>query len=189
MAADANSFNINDISRRMEGALAALKDEFSGLRTGRASSGLLEPIQVDAYGSMTPLVQVASVSVSDSRMLVVQVWDRGLASAVDKAIRTAGIGLNPVMEGQTLRVPIPPLNEERRREFAKLAAKYAEHARVAIRNVRRDGMDILKKLEKSGDLSQDQQKILSEKVQTQTDAFIKKVDDSLKSKEDEIMQV
>lgn len=187
MAAEA--FNLNDISRRMEGALGSLREEFSGLRTGRASSGLLEPIQVDAYGSMTPLNQVASVSVSDSRMIVVQVWDRGLASAVDKAIRNAGIGLNPVMEGQTLRVPIPPLNEERRKELAKLAAKYAEQARVAIRNVRRDGMDLLKKLEKSGDLSQDQQKSLADKVQGHTDSFIKKVDESLKTKEDEIMQV
>lgn len=189
MSADESVFKISDITRRMDGALHSLKEEFAGLRTGRASSGLLEPIQVDAYGSMTPLNQVASVSVSDSRMIVVQVWDRALSIAVDKAIRNAGIGLNPIVEGATLRVPIPPLNEERRRDLVKLASKYAEQARVAIRNVRRDGMETLKKLEKSSDLSQDQQKSLGEKVQAQTDQFIKRVDESLRAKEEEIMQV
>jgi len=182
-------FNIKDIEKRMDGAVAALKTEFSGLRTGRASSHLLDPVHVDAYGSNTPLNQVAAVSAPEARMLTVQVWDRALVGAVDKAIRAAGLGLNPIMDGQNLRIPIPPLNEERRKELAKLAGKYAEAARVAIRNVRRDAMEHLKKLEKDGDIGQDVQKKQSDLVQQATDAHIKKVDETLKGKEEEIMQV
>jgi ribosome recycling factor len=173
----------------MDGAIAALKQEFAGLRTGRASAHLLDPVQVEAYGAPCPLNQVASVSAPEPRMLVVQVFDRSVVNAVDKAIRSAGLGLNPVMDGQMLRIPIPPLNEERRRELAKLAGKYAEAARVAIRNVRRDGMEHLKKLEKDGHISQDEQKKFSDQVQTATDQHIKQVDEALKGKEEEIMQV
>lgn len=187
MAAD--KFDFNDITRRMDGALAALKQEFSGLRTGRATTSLVEPITVEAYGATMPLVQVGSVSVPEPRMITVNVWDRSMVSAVDKAIRASGLGLNPIMEGQTLRIPIPPLTEERRRDLAKTAGKYAEQARIAIRNVRRDGMEALKKSEKDGHISQDEHKKLSEKVQEATDAHIKKVDESLKAKEEEIMQV
>jgi ribosome recycling factor len=189
MASKAEDFNIKDIERRMEGALASLRAEFSGLRTGRASPQLLEPIMVDAYGSTVPITQVGAISVPEARMLAVNVWDRSMVTAVEKAIRNAGIGLNPITDGQTLRVPIPPLNEERRRELAKLAARYAEQARVAVRNVRRDGMELLKKLEKDGVISQDQQKKSSDQVQSATDAFVKKVDEALKAKEEEIMQV
>lgn len=183
------SFNLEDVKKRMDGALAALKHEFSGLRTGRATSTLLDPVMVEAYGAMTPLNQVASVTAPEPRMLAVQVYDRQTVGAVDKAIRAAGLGLNPVVEGQLLRIPIPPLNEERRRELAKLAGKYAETARVAIRNVRRDALDQLKKLEKEGAITQDQQKKNSDQVQQATDQFVKKVDDALKTKEEEIMQV
>ncbi len=187
--AAAAEFDINDIKRRMDGALAALKAEFAGLRTGRATASLLEPIHVDAYGASTPLNQVGSISAPEPRMLVVQVWDRGLSAAVDKAIRAAGLGLNPVSEGQTIRVPIPPLNQERRMELARTAGKYAEAARVAIRNVRRDGMDVLKKQEKDGVIGKDQHKTIADQVQAVTDEHIKKVDESLKAKEEEIMQV
>ena len=182
-------FNLDDIKKRMEGALAALKTEYTGLRTGRANIHLLDPIHVDAYGASTPLNQVGAVSAPEPRMLAVQVWDKGVVTAVEKAIRNAGLGVNPIVDGQTIRVPIPPLNEERRRELAKLAGKYAEAARVAIRNVRRDGMEHLKKLEKDGDISQDQQKKFSEQVQQATDQFVKTVDQTLAAKEEEIMQV
>jgi ribosome recycling factor len=182
-------FNLADIKKRMDGALVALKQEFAGLRTGRASSGLIEPIQVDAYGSSTPITQVATITAPEPRMLSVQVWDRAMVTAVDKAIRAAGLGLNPIVEGQMLRIPIPPLNEERRKELAKLAAKYAEAARVAIRNVRRDGMEQLKKLEKERAISEDQHKKHTDEVQKATDQHIKSVDDALKTKEEEIMQV
>jgi ribosome recycling factor len=182
-------FVLDDINKRMDGALAALKHEFAGLRTGRASATLLDPVHVDAYGASTPMNQVATVSAPEPRMLSVQVWDRSMVGAVDKAIRAAGLGLNPIIEGQMLRIPIPPLNEERRKELAKLAGKYAEAAKVAIRNVRRDGMEHLKKLEKDGDISEDQHKKNADQVQKATDAHIKKVDDLLKQKEEEIMQV
>jgi ribosome recycling factor len=182
-------FNLDDLKKRMDGALGVLKDEFSGLRTGRANIHLLDPIMVDAYGASTPLSQVGAVSAPEPRMLAVQVWDRGTVTAVEKAIRNAGLGVNPIVDGQTIRVPIPALNEERRRELTKLAAKYAESARVAVRNVRRDGMEHLKKLEKDGDISQDQQKKFADQVQQATDAVIKLVDDTLKTKEQEIMQV
>lgn len=183
------SYSKQDIERRMEGALASLATEFSGLRTGRASVNLLDSVQVPAYGAVTPLSQVASVTVSDTRMLSVNVWDKTVVGAVDRAIRDSGLGLNPVMDGQNLRIPIPPLNEERRVELTKIAGKYAEAARVAVRNVRRDGMDALKKAEKDGEISEDRQRSLAEEVQKITDAFVKRVDEALKSKEAEIMQV
>lgn len=183
------SYNKQDVERRMEGALGALASEFAGLRTGRASVNLLDAIQVPAYGGMTPLSQVASVTVTDTRMLSVNVWDKTVVGAADRAIRDSGLGLNPVMDGQTLRIPIPPLNEERRVELTKIAGKYAEAARVAVRNVRRDAMDALKKAEKDGEISEDRHRGLTEEVQKLTDAFVKRVDEALKSKEAEIMQV
>ncbi len=186
---EAIDFDLKDLRRRMDGALSALKHDFGGLRTGRASISLLEPVTVEAYGSAMPITQVATVNVPEPRMLSVQVWDKAMVAATDKAIRNAGLGLNPVMDGQTLRIPIPPLNEERRAELAKLAAQYAEKSRVAVRNVRRDGMDQLKKLEKAGSISEDELKERSDQVQKLTDEFVGKVDEQLKSKEEEIMQV
>ena len=180
---------IKDLRRRMEGALEVLRKELAGLRTGRASTNLLEPVTVEAYGNAMPLNQVASLSVPEPRMIVVQVWDRGLAKAVDKAIREAGLGLNPQTEGQTLRVPIPDLTEERRRELTRVAAKYAEQARVSVRNVRRDGLDPLKKKEKDGEITQDQHRKLQHDIQGLTDDYIKKVDELLAQKDKEILQV
>lgn len=184
-----SDFDINDIKRRMHGAVDALKKEFSGLRTGRASASLLDPIKVEAYGSPTPINQVGTVTVPEPRMLSVQVWDASLAPAVDKAIRNSSLGLNPVVEGPLIRIPIPPLNEERRAELAKTAGSYAEQARVAVRNVRRDGMDTLKRLEKDGEISEDEQKKQSDQVQKATDATIDEIDSLLKTKQDEITQV
>ncbi len=178
-----------DLERRMEGAADVLQREFSGLRTGRASTGLLEHVQVEAYGSRVPLNQVGNVSVPDSRMLTVQVWDKGLVKAVEKGIVEAGLGLNPSAEGQVIRVPIPALTEERRTELSKVAGKYAEEARVAARNVRRHGMDELKRLEKDGEMSQDEQKKVSQKIQGLTNQYIEKIDEVLAHKEKEIMQV
>jgi ribosome recycling factor len=182
-------FDIKALEKRMDGALAALKTEFMGLRTGRASVHILDTVQVSAYGSMTPLNQVASVSAPEARMISVSVWDKTMVGAVDRAIREAPLGLNPVMDGQTLRIPIPPLSEERRKELAKLAGKFAESARVAVRNIRRDGMDLLKKLEKGGEINEDVLKTKSNDVQKLTDKMVAAVDDALKSKEEEIMQV
>ncbi len=182
-------FKLDDYSKRMEGSLNSLKQEFNGLRTGRASPNLLDPIMVDAYGTSSPLNQVAGVSVPEPRLITVQIWDKAVVGAVDKAIRSSGLGLNPVVDGQTLRIPIPPLTGERRAELAKLAGKYAEHARVAVRNVRRDAMDYLKKLEKDGDISEDEQKKLADQVQKTTDEHVKKIDDTLRHKEEEITQV
>jgi ribosome recycling factor len=182
-------FKIDDYKKRMDGALTALSHEFGGLRTGRASATLLDPVQVEAYGATTPLNQVANVTAPEARMLVVTVWDKSVTAAVDKAIRAAGLGLNPIMDGQTLRVPIPPLTGERRAELAKLAGKYAEQARVAVRNVRRDAMEHLKKLEKDHVISQDEHKKLSDEVQKVTDAHVKQIDDNVRHKEDEITQV
>ena len=173
----------------MDGALEALRREFAGLRTGRASASLLEPITVDAYGASMPITQLGTISVPEPRMITVQVWDRSTVKAVEKAVRDSGLGLNPQSDGQLIRVPIPELNEERRRELSKIASKYAEQARVAVRNVRRDGMDLLKKLEKDGELSQDDHKIWADEVQEMTDAHIKLVDDAFATKEKEIMQV
>ena len=183
------AFKLEDFSKRMDGALSALAHEFGGLRTGRASAALLDPVQVDAYGSVSPLNQVATVTVPEARMLSVQVWDKAVVSAVDKAIRSANLGLNPIIDGQVLRVPIPPLTGERRTELAKVAAKYAETARVAVRNVRRDAMDHLKKLEKDHAISQDEHKKFGEQVQKVTDEHVKKIDDALRHKEEEITQV
>jgi ribosome recycling factor len=180
---------LKDLQRRMDGALEVLRKEFGGLRTGRASTSLLEPVQVNAYGSMVPLNQVASVNVPEPRMISVQVWDRGVVKAVDKAIREAGLGLNPRTEGQVIRVPIPELNEERRRELTRVAAKYAEQARVSVRNVRRDGIEALRRLEKDGDISQDVHRKLDRDVQHLTDEHIKRIDETLAQKDKEILQV
>jgi ribosome recycling factor len=182
-------YDENDLKRRMDGAVESLRKEFGGLRTGRASAGLLDPIKVDAYGALTPINQIGTVSVPEPRMISVQIWDKTMVGAADKAIRNSGLGLNPVVEGQLLRIPIPPLNEERRAEIAKMAGNYAEHARVAVRNVRRDGMDALKKMEKDGVLSEDEHKAFAEDVQKLTDDAIKRIDESLKAKQEEIMQV
>jgi ribosome recycling factor len=179
----------SDLKRRMDGALEALKRDFAGLRTGRASTSLLENIQVDAYGAAMPLNQVASVSVPEPRLLTVQVWDNGNIKATEKAIMDAELGLNPQTEGNLIRVPIPELSEERREEMTKVAAKYAEQGRIAIRNVRRDGMDTLKKMEKDNEISQDEQRDRGEGIQKLTDAHIKIVDELLEAKEQEIMQV
>ena len=174
---------------RMDKAVAALKEEFSGLRTGRANSGLLDPVQVEAYGSVSPLNAVAAISVPEPRMITVSVWDKGMVVSVEKAIRAAGLGLNPIVDGQTLRIPIPPLTEERRKDLVKLAGKYAEQQKIAVRNVRRDANDDLKKAEKASDISQDEQKKMEAEVQKDTDAAIKRIDETLKAKEVEIMQV
>ena len=182
-------FDINDIKRRMDGAVTALKSDFQGLRTGRANTNLLEPVMVESYGAMVPLNNVGAISAPEPRLLTVTVWEKNMVTIVDKAIRNAGIGVNPVVDGMVLRVPIPPLNEERRRDLVKLSGKYAENARVAIRNVRRDAMEQLKKSEKDGDISEDQLKKLSTQVQEATDSFVKQVDQTVKAKEEEIMQV
>jgi ribosome recycling factor len=174
---------------RMDKAVAALKEEFNGLRTGRANVGLLDPVQVQAYGSNSPLNSVAAISVPEPRMISVSVWDKSMVGPVEKAIRAAGLGLNPIVDGQTLRIPVPPLTEERRKELAKLAGKYAEQQKISVRNVRRDANDDLKKAEKAGDISQDEQKKMEAEVQKDTDAAIKRVDEALKIKEQEIMQV
>jgi ribosome recycling factor len=181
--------NIADLKKRMNGAVEVLRKEFAGLRTGRASASLLEPISVAAYCSELPLNQVSTVSVPEARLLTVQVWDKGLVKAVEKAIRTADLGLNPSVEGNLIRVPIPELSEERREELVKVAARYAEAARVAVRNVRRDGMEQLKKLEKDGTLSQDEQHKAAVQVQELTDAEIKQINEMLAAKEAEIRTI
>ena len=180
---------LNEFSRRMDGALEALHKEFTGLRTGRASAHLLDQIKVMAYGSTMPLNQVGTVNVPEPRMITVQVWDRSQVREVEKAIRDAGLGLNPASDGQLVRVPIPELSQERRTELTKIAHKYAEQARVAVRNVRRDGMEFLKKQEKDGKISEDEHRKLHDEVQKLTDGHVKKVDDTLAAKEKEIMQV
>ena len=180
---------LKDIRRRMDGAIEVLHKEFGGLRTGRASTSLLEPVQVSAYGNTVPLNQVASINVPEPRMITVQVWDRGVVKAVDRAIREAGLGLNPQTEGQVIRVPIPELNEERRRELTRVAAKYAEDARVAVRHVRRDGIEALRRLEKDGEISQDEHRKVEKDVQLLTDDHVKKIDETLAQKDTEILQV
>ena len=180
---------LTDLRRRMDGALEVLRKEFGGLRTGRASVSLLEPITVPAYGGTLPLNQVANISVPEPRMITVQVWDRAVVKAVDKAIRESGLGLNPQTEGQVIRVPIPDLNEERRRELTRVSARYAEQARVSVRNVRRDGIDVLKRREKETDITQDQQRKLQQEVQHLTDDYIRRVDEALEQKDREILQV
>ena len=186
MSDNENGPDLGDLRRRMEGAVDSLKTEFSGLRTGRASANLLDNVNVNAYGSMMPMNQVGTVNVPEPRMLSVQVWDASLVSAVEKAIRDSGLGVNPVTDGQNVRVPLPALTEERRVELTKIAGKYAEQARVAIRNVRRDGMEAAKKAD---GLSEDEQKKVSEQIQQLTDELVKTVDEAFSSKEQEIMQV
>lgn len=185
----AETFSLPTLKDRMQKSIASLRDELAGLRTGRASASLLEPVTVEAYGGRMPLNQVATVTVPETRMLSVQVWDRSLAGAVEKAIRNSGLGLNPAAEGQVIRVPLPELNEERRRELTKVAHNYAEQARVAVRHIRRDGMDLLKKLEKDGELSQDDSRKQGDLVQQATDAAVSEIDKVLAVKEQEIMQV
>ena len=181
--------DVDDLKRRMNGAIEVLTDEFGGLRTGRASPALLEPIQVMAYGSNMPMNQVGTISAQDSRMLTVQVWDNSLIGAVEKAIRDSALGLNPQTEGNVVRVPVPQLSEERRVEMTKVAGKYAEQARIAVRNVRRDGIDMLKKKEKGSEISQDEQRAWTEEIQKLTDSSIKTIDEAVTSKEAEILQV
>jgi len=178
-----------DIKRRMEGAIEVLHKEFAGLRSGRAATSLLEPIHVDAYGSSMPMNQVGTIGVPEPRMLTVQVWDKSLVNAVDKAIRESDLGLNPQIDGQMVRVPIPALTEERRAEFAKVAGKYAEEARIAVRNVRRHAMDELKRAEKDNEISEDEHRQYSDEVQGMTDDAVGKIDEALANKESEIMQV
>ena len=182
-------YDAPDIKRRMQGAVDSLKHDFGGLRTGRAAASLLDPIQVDAYGANMPLVQVGSVTVPEARMLQINVWDRGLVIAVEKAIRASNLGLNPQTEGQVIRLRMPDLTQERRKELVKVAHQYAEKARIAVRNVRRDGMEQLKALEKAHLMSEDDHKKKADDVQKMTDETIKDIDSTLRTKEQEIMQV
>ncbi|MCI5076989.1 ribosome recycling factor [Oricola sp.] len=182
-------FDFDDLKRRMAGAVASFKGDLGGLRTGRASASLLDPITIEAYGSTMPINQVANVTVPEPRMLAVSVWDKSMVNAVEKAIRESTLGLNPMTDGTTVRVPLPELNEERRRELVKIAHQYAENARIAARHVRRDGMETLKRLEKDGEMSQDESRVHSDEVQKQTDATISEIDSLLAEKEKEIMHV
>ena len=182
-------YDLNVLKKRMEGAIAAFKHELSGLRTGRASVSLLEPVMVQAYGQSMPINQVGTITVPEPRMVAIQVWDKSMVGAVERAIRESGLGLNPITDGMNLRIPLPELNEQRRKELAKIAHQYAEAARVAIRHVRRDGNDELKKAEKNGDIGKDDAHALTEKVQKLTDDYIQTVETTLKAKEAEIMQV
>jgi ribosome recycling factor len=188
MSEDEIEIDTDDLKRRMDGALASLKQEFQSLRTGRASASMLDPIVVEAYGMQTPLNQLGTVNVPESRMLTVNIWDKTMVSKAEKALRESGLGINPVVDGTIIRLPIPELNEERRRELTKVAAQYAEQAKIAVRNVRRDGMDQLKKAKAAG-MSEDDHKIWSQEVQELTDTYIAKVDAALESKQAEIMQV
>ena len=181
--------DVDDLQRRMTGAVEVLKQEFSGLRTGRASASLLDHVKVDAYGAAMPLNQVSTINVPEPRLITVQVWDKGMVRAVEKTIRDSGLGLNPSADGQLSRVPIPELTGERRGELAKVAGRYAEHARVAVRNVRRDGMETLKKMEKAGEMSKDDHKVWSDEIQEMTDETIKRIDDAVTGKQKEILQV
>lgn len=180
---------LNELQKRMDGALSTLNKEFGSLRTGRASTNLLDSIQIEAYGSMMPMNQVGNVTAPEARMLMVSVWDKSMIKAVEKAIRESDMGLNPAVDGQTIRVPIPAPSEERRKEMVKIAHKYAEAAKVAVRNVRRDGMEDLKKQEKEKKISEDEQRTQSDKVQKLTDDYVKKIDDLLAAKEKDIMSV
>jgi ribosome recycling factor len=185
----ATTFDLADVKRRMQGAINAFKNDLASLRTGRASPNLLDPIQVDAYGAMMPISQVATVNVPEPRLLSVQVWDRGMVAAVEKAIRESDLGLNPQTEGQVIRLRIPEMNEQRRKEMVKVAHKYAEEAKIAVRHVRRDGLDLLKKLEKDSAISEDDGKRHAEQVQKATDQFVAEIDSMLVAKEKEIMHV
>lgn len=189
MSDDIEDIDLDDLKRRMDGAMASLRTEFASLRTGRASASMLDPIMVDAYGANTPINQVGTVNVPEPRMVTINVWDKQLIGKVEKAIRESGLGINPQTDGPIIRLPIPELNEERRRELTKVAAQYAEQARIAIRNVRRDGMDQLKKLEKDGDISQDEQRAWGDEIQKMTDRMIKSIDDLLAEKDQEIRQI
>ncbi|MEM9222363.1 MAG: ribosome recycling factor [Pseudomonadota bacterium] len=182
------SVDLDDLARRMDGAISVLKQELAGLRTGRASASMLEPITVEAYGSAMPLSQVATISVPEPRLISVQVWDRSMAQSVEKAIRESSLGLNPVVEGQLMRIPIPELNAERRQELVKVAHKYAEQARVSVRHVRRDGMESIKKSEKEG-IGKDEMRVQSDSVQKLTDEKISEIDTVLTTKEQEISQI
>jgi ribosome recycling factor len=188
MSAEEIEIDLDDLERRMDGALSALQHEFASLRTGRASAAMLDPIQVDAYGSMMPINQVGTVNVPEPRMVTVNVWDKGLVGKVEKAIRESGLGINPQLNGTLIMLPIPELNEERRRELTKVAAHYAETARVAVRNVRRDGMDQVKKAKGEG-MSEDDQKFWHDAIQELTDQHVADVDKALEAKQAEIMQV
>jgi len=185
----AETYTKDEMTRRMKACVTAAKNDFAGLRTGRASPQMLDPVVVEAYGQHMPIAQVGTVSTPESRLLTVQVWDKSMVKAVDKAIRDAGLGLNPQIDGQLLRIPIPELNQDRRKELAKMAHKYAEAARISVRNVRRDGMELLKKLEKDKKIGQDDQHKHGEELQKLTDVHIKEIDDVLATKEKEIMQV
>ncbi len=187
MSDEIEDVDLDDLEKRMTGALNSLKHDFNSLRTGRASASMLDAIMVDAYGSATPINQVATINVPEPRMVSVNVWDKTMVAAVDKAIRQSGLGLNPVMDGTTLRLPIPELNEERRRELSKLAGQYAENARISVRNVRKDGMDHLKKAKDN--ISEDDSKIWADEIQDLTDKAIANIDTALDSKQTEIMQV
>ena len=188
MADDPTEIDIDDIQRRMDGAMGALKTEFGSLRTGRASASILDPIMVESYGTMTPINQLGTVNVPEPRMITINVWDKSMITKVEKAIRESGIGINPVTDGPIIRLPIPELNTERRAQLAKVAAQYAEHARVAVRNVRRDGMDMIKKAKAAG-MAEDDQKIWADEIQDMTDKAIAAIDRQLDSKQHEIMQV
>jgi ribosome recycling factor len=188
MSDDQLDIDIDDLQRRMNGAMASLKTEFASLRTGRASGSILDPVMVDAYGQMTPINQVGTVNVPESRMVTVNVWDKTLVGKVEKAIRESGLGINPQTNGTIIMLPIPELNEERRRELTKVAAGYAEHCRVAVRNIRRDGMDQIKKAKAAG-MPEDDQKLWESEVQALTDAQIKLIDTALETKQAEIMMV
>jgi ribosome recycling factor len=185
----ATTFDLADVKRRMQGAINAFKNDLASLRTGRASPNLLDPLQIDAYGAMMPTSQVATVNVPEPRLLSVQVWDRGMVAAVEKAIRESDLGLNPQTEGQVIRLRIPEMNEQRRKEMVKVAHKYAEEAKIAVRHVRRDGLDLLKKLEKDSAISEDDSTRHADQVQKATDQFVAEVDSILVAKEKEIMHV
>lgn len=185
----ADAIDLSDFKRRMDGAVNAFKSDLASLRTGRASANLLDPVTIEAYGSQMPLNQVANVTVPEARMIAVNVWDKSMVGSVDKAIRESNLGFNPIVDGQTLRIPLPELNEQRRKELVKIAHDYAEKARVAVRHVRRDGMDAVKKAEKASDIGQDDSRVLSEQVQKMTDDTIGRIDTLLAEKEQEIMQV
>ena len=184
-----SEINKDDLIKRMDGAISSFNGDLAGLRTGRASTNMVDGIMVDAYGQKMPIDQVGSISVPESRMISIQVWDKGLVIAVEKAIYESGLGLNPQVDGELVRIPIPELNEERREELSKIAGKYAEQSRIAVRNVRRDGMDEIKKLEKDGTVGKDRAMDLSNEVQELTDNYVKKIDEILSQKEDEIRQV
>ncbi len=181
--------DLNDLQRRMDGAVASMKNDFAALRTGRASASLLDSVMVEAYGQAMPINQVGTVTVPEPRMVAVQIWDKSMVGAADKAIRESDLGLNPIVDGTNLRIPLPELNEERRKELVKVAHQYAEQARIAVRHVRKDGMDELKKLEKEGDMGEDESRSGSDKVQKHTDDTINIIDETLATKEKEILQV